>query len=1001
MKRFLFGSFILWAGLCGLAAIDEAEAQWGISRNGRWGAHRASGGGATFSASRGTGAPSVVADSGTSSSRDLSPPVALPSSAAASGGTTFSPYAARVAAAAGPGPVTPFASPANSATPPPLTQYSPRQGPVTYPTTSEPFPSTRTSTTFSPASPAWAPRPAQANTSGSSGLSNFIEGTTRPAWNPTSVSPSLPVNRGSEAFLSRQPQSLTNYSTRIAPANASRSNGPASVASSGDSSIPASLGTSDSHELLPVTRLDFTETRLSSTRGINGMNTWGTSPVAAASDTGVPWTGMSLSERTDENWSTATAAGPRTSVPNSMSGARTQSLVGGAAAVNFRSEGFQQASSDTNVSRSWTTSTAETSNPAGQEGGDWTMRSSRAAWSNTNESIPTQSPNSSRGTTGRNVWASANGSEGQATAYELSTHTPFRSGDTPSWTSSTPVQSASDNIEQRPWETTESAAFPSANASEGSHRSADHGSTSSVRNSDANRPTESSFYASNVPRNNASSWDAATPVGRATDASTSDSDRLPGADTSNTASLLPNTNSRRNYGQLPPLDGPLMQPIPFSTGSTGNLDTSGGFRSGDSSVFSSREETVNSRDSRIHQLPSPVDRPTYVSDHSPPATLGLPFALPMTVESGTGSFPGQSSLSANATGARYDSSVESRGTEITPDSPPAAASVYQPSNATTPVPSHRSGSQARGAEANDGEFSYSFSSRQAMVDHIEPSQGLLPFSGSEEERDTMKREPQETFRMNYCDDGSSQCGERSGMIPPPTDRNVTTVLSELPGSTFLRSNPISQTDDDEVGLHRVGYIPPSAFNGNETGAGGSRAEPGGRNFGQQPRDPGELLYGGLNDYLKDAEDPYAGYLGALSRAPYQEKSPDVSATTTSPPYTYPATYNPYSDNIDVDQIPDSPYHNYAYAEDPFPSPYSTHSRLENYGAEFNNRYYHERRIAPNISWGDYTQRKKALEEARKREEQLLQEGRIGVLEASETSFQGLIGYPSGPHPTNT
>ncbi|KEP66706.1 UNVERIFIED_CONTAM: hypothetical protein HHA_269380 [Hammondia hammondi] len=977
MKRFLFGSLILSACLCGLAVIDEAEAQWGISRNGRWGAHRAPGGGPTFSASRGAGSSRVVADSVASSSSGLSPPVALPSSAAASGGTTFSPYAARMAAAAGPGPVTPFASPGNSATPPPLTQYSPRQGPVTYPTTSVPFPSSGTSTTFSPASPAWAPQPAQANTAGSSGLSNFIEGTTRPAWNPVSVTPSLPVNHGSETFLSRPPQSLTNSSTHVAPANAWRSNGPVSVGSSGDSSIPASPVTPDSHELLPVTRLGFTETRLSSTRGINGMNTWGTSPVVIASDTGMPWTGMSLPDRTDENWSTAAAAGPRTSMPNSMSGARTQPQLGGAAAANFRSGGFQQASSESNVSRSWTTSTAQTSNLAGQQGGDWTTRSSRAAWSNTN------------------------GSEGQATAYELSASTPFRSGDTPSWTSRTTVQSASDNIEQRPWETAESETFPSAHASEGSQRSAQHGSTSSVRNSDASRPTESSFYASNVTRNNASSWDATTPVGRATDATTTESDRLPGADTSNPASFLPNMNSRRNYDQLPPLDGPLVQPIPFSTGSTGNLDTSGGVRSGDSSVFSSREATANSRDSRTHQLPSPVDRPTYVSDHSPPAsTPGLPFASPITVESGTGSFPGQSRSSANAAGALYDSSAESRGTGITSDSPPAASSFYQPSNATTPVPSHRSGSQARGAEANDGAFPNSFSSRQATVDHIEPSQGILPFSGSEEGRDSTKREPQETFRMNNCDVGS-QCGERSGMIPPPSDLNVTTVLSELPGSAVLRPNPSSQADDDEVGFQRVGYIPPSAFNINETGAGGSGAEPGRRNFGQQLRDPGELLYGELNDYMKDAEDPYAGHLGALSRAPDREKSPDVSATTTSPPYTYPSTYNPYSDNIDVDQIPDSPYHNYAYAEDPFPSPYSTHSRLENYGAEFNNRYYHERRIAPNISWGDYTQRKKALEEARKREELLLQEGRIGVLEASETSFQGLIGYPSEPRPTNT
>ncbi|PFH35606.1 hypothetical protein BESB_052570 [Besnoitia besnoiti] len=273
-----------------------------------------------------------------------------------------------------------------------------------------------------------------------------------------------------------------------------------------------------------------------------------------------------------------------------------------------------------------------------------------------------------------------------------------------------------------------------------------------------------------------------------------------------------------------------------------------------------------------------------------------------------------------------------------------------------------------------------------------PSEGLLPSNGVTEAHTGVPRTEAEEPLSAYS--GRSNDVEDSAVSFLHDEGSVTPQATMSGPPTSAAPSPGSQADkDDMTGFPRGGYIPPFAvFSAEPSGRASAR---GGRgNPRQESSEPGALLYGDLDDYLENAKDPYASQLAALSRGADKERT--VTATSTTPPYTYSPTYNPYSDNIDVDQIPDSPYHNYAYAEDPFPSPYSTHSRLENYGTEFNNRYYHEQRISPNISWNEYTRRKKEADEARKREEQLQQEGRIGVLEAADSSFQGLIGFPYEP-----
>ncbi|CBZ53921.1 conserved hypothetical protein [Neospora caninum Liverpool] len=1021
MKRVLLETiFLSVAGLWRLAAIRTVDAQWGNSRNGRWGAHRATGG-ATLPASFGSGS-SRAAESVSSGSRGSSPPLILPSSTAASGGTTFSPYAARTVAAPGRGPGTPLASAGYTTTPPLLTPSSTRQGPVTYPSTLEPFPSPGTSTTLSPVASAWAPRPSPSSTTGTAEFSSFPQANPRPAWSAGSVAPSSTANRSSETFLSMPPQGLTSSSTGLTPNNAWSPTAPVSAGSSGDWSIPTSGSGPSENQTPPLaTHPVFTESRLSATHGTSEMSTWGIPTVATGGGSRVPWTGMSLPNRTDVSWSSAVASTPRASLPSNSNDARPQSQLVGTASQSVRTEAIPQASSEYTVSRSSTANTAPTSSHTDQQGGaDWITSSSRASWSDTNGTVPSQPTDSGRGVTDRDRRTSASSSEGQATVHELPTNTPFPSGGTTNGTSSGAARSSAGSIDRRPWEATESATFPSSHISDRSQRSAHYGSTNSVRNSDASMSTEASDYASNAPRNNAFSWGSASLNDVTTETAASTSNHLTGGDSNSPIAFMPGTNSSSGFGSVSPLEGPLVRPIPFSTNTSGDVATPGGFRLADSSEFSNGGETISSTTSPTQQLSSPLERLSPVSDRSASTTSPSSYGLSTrgttamepretrhtglnserasspslaAVETDTVSSPGQSISSGNSEGARYDT-VESRVPGVAADSTSHASSPNAPNGAWTRVPNQLSGSPASSAETIGQEASNLFPSRHALVDHLAASEGILPSNqASDEERGSPKQGAQQTSHVYRCHD-DSQCVERSGMIPSQNDGNVTT-LPALPSSVVMESNPNSQTnDEDTLGFQRAGYIPPSAFQLNGTGASGSRAEHGHEKIGQQPRAPGELLYGELNDYLEDAEDPYAGQLGALSRAPDQDNSPTVSTTTTSPPYTYPPTYNPYSDNIDVDKIPDSPYHNYAYAEDPFPSPYSTHSRLENYGAEFNNRYYHERRIAPNISWGDYTQRKKALDEARKREEQLLQEGRIGVLDTSDTPFQGLIGYPS-------
>eukprot|EP00922_Rhytidocystis_sp_ex-Travisia-forbesii_P064384 GHVS01095684.1.p1 GENE.GHVS01095684.1~~GHVS01095684.1.p1 ORF type:complete len:292 (+),score=56.79 GHVS01095684.1:352-1227(+) len=91
--------------------------------------------------------------------------------------------------------------------------------------------------------------------------------------------------------------------------------------------------------------------------------------------------------------------------------------------------------------------------------------------------------------------------------------------------------------------------------------------------------------------------------------------------------------------------------------------------------------------------------------------------------------------------------------------------------------------------------------------------------------------------------------------------------------------------------------------------------------------------------------------------------PTSSSSTTrrSSPSTS-LSYDPYAEP-DIGEFPNSPYHRYAYESDPFSNEYSTHSRLEEYGAMFNNRYFHNLKIPPGENYETYRNRKRDTDSA--------------------------------------
>eukprot|EP00921_Rhytidocystis_pertsovi_P018790 GHVQ01029760.1.p2 GENE.GHVQ01029760.1~~GHVQ01029760.1.p2 ORF type:complete len:110 (+),score=15.82 GHVQ01029760.1:433-762(+) len=84
--------------------------------------------------------------------------------------------------------------------------------------------------------------------------------------------------------------------------------------------------------------------------------------------------------------------------------------------------------------------------------------------------------------------------------------------------------------------------------------------------------------------------------------------------------------------------------------------------------------------------------------------------------------------------------------------------------------------------------------------------------------------------------------------------------------------------------------------------------------------------------------------------------------------------------------PDSPYHRYAYETEPFSNGYSTHSRHEEYGSEFNNRYYHNKKLATSSSYDTYKQRQRDRETAAKPWDSVR---KVGVLDSGDAAVDGV------------
>eukprot|EP00920_Eleutheroschizon_duboscqi_P024633 GHVT01061197.1.p1 GENE.GHVT01061197.1~~GHVT01061197.1.p1 ORF type:complete len:529 (-),score=67.51 GHVT01061197.1:1260-2846(-) len=102
-------------------------------------------------------------------------------------------------------------------------------------------------------------------------------------------------------------------------------------------------------------------------------------------------------------------------------------------------------------------------------------------------------------------------------------------------------------------------------------------------------------------------------------------------------------------------------------------------------------------------------------------------------------------------------------------------------------------------------------------------------------------------------------------------------------------------------------------------------------------------------------------------------------------------FDPYADPP-PSEFPNSPYHRYAYAAEPFSSTYSTHSAHEEYGSPYNNKYFRNGDLSPIIDWRDYARRQKEIRASIKEETAAdLALGRVGVIETSEIPYSGVIG----------
>lgn len=138
------------------------------------------------------------------------------------------------------------------------------------------------------------------------------------------------------------------------------------------------------------------------------------------------------------------------------------------------------------------------------------------------------------------------------------------------------------------------------------------------------------------------------------------------------------------------------------------------------------------------------------------------------------------------------------------------------------------------------------------------------------------------------------------------------------------------------------------------------------------------------------DNPSSNRTGRISY-PQEESSAQPTSTTTSSPFLTERAIQPPSndpfDDPDPMEFPDSPYHNYAYYNEPFSSTYSTHSYYENYGTEYTNRYYHDERVPPRQSYFDYQRRREqSLASRREEPEENVQ---IGIIKA-EPRQNGLI-----------
>ncbi|KAL8429046.1 hypothetical protein Efla_005864 [Eimeria flavescens] len=93
---------------------------------------------------------------------------------------------------------------------------------------------------------------------------------------------------------------------------------------------------------------------------------------------------------------------------------------------------------------------------------------------------------------------------------------------------------------------------------------------------------------------------------------------------------------------------------------------------------------------------------------------------------------------------------------------------------------------------------------------------------------------------------------------------------------------------------------------------------------------------------------------------------------------------------DGSDYPNTPYRTYRTYNNPFSSPYSTHSFMEDYGKRYSNRYYHEVFPRNAISWREFVRRREEKKALEKRKQEETNEPTVGVLSSGPPEALGLI-----------